>query len=453
MSVVGDGFRAVIGSIAVGETLTVTYNATLSSSAPEATKFFNTASVEYDTVSDGTPSSTEGRTYTDSDDHDVGTVPTLYKEATASSLSQTDRLAFDSTDLDLVVGEEVTFTLTLVLPEAAMGSVVLTDTLPTGLSYVSAAFVSEGAQISGAADVVVTNAGAVTTFDFGTVSNTATGTIDAGDQVKVTLTARVEDVAAVTEGASLVNTAALDVTAEGVVLDTVTASGAVDIVEPTLSIDKSGPLTADPGDRVTYTVEIENTGTGPAFDILVADAVADSQLTFVSGSVTATLNGTPLTLTVTESSGGFSFSTSELLPSDVLRVSYEADVDTGFDQGDLLSNTVTADFDTVPDGYPASATGREDRVTDTHDTVPRALLSKETVTSSIADTRNSAGTAGVTDLNIGETVTYALTVTFPEIDIDGAVVVDTLPTGLSFVSSSIDSSATGLTGITPSRSI
>jgi len=453
VSVVGDGFRAVIGSIAVGETLTVTYNATLSSSAPEATKFFNTASVEYDTVSDGTPSSTEGRTYTDSDDHDVGTVPTLYKEATASSLSQTDRLAFDSTDLDLVVGEEVTFTLTLVLPEAAMGSVVLTDTLPTGLSYVSAAFVSEGAQISGAADVVVTNAGAVTTFDFGTVSNTATGTIDAGDQVKVTLTARVEDVAAVTEGASLVNTAALDVTAEGVVLDTVTASGAVDIVEPTLSIDKSGPLTADPGDRVTYTVEIENTGTGPAFDILVADAVADSQLTFVSGSVTATLNGTPLTLTVTESSGGFSFSTSELLPSDVLRVSYEADVDTGFDQGDLLSNTVTADFDTVPDGDPASATGREDRVTDTHDTVPRALLSKETVTSSIADTRNSAGTAGVTDLNIGETVTYALTVTFPEIDIDGAVVVDTLPTGLSFVSSSIDSSATGLTGITPSRSI
>ena len=242
VSVVGDGFRAVIGSIAVGETLTVTYNATLSSSAPEATKFFNTASVEYDTVSDGTPSSTEGRTYTDSDDHDVGTVPTLYKEATASSLSQTDRLAFDITDLDLVVGEEVTFTLTLVLPEAAMGSVVLTDTLPTGLSYVSAAFVSEGAQISGAADVVVTNAGAVTTFDFGTVSNTATGTIDAGDQVKVTLTARVEDVAAVTEGASLVNTAALDVTAEGVVLDTVTASGAVDIVEPTLSIYKSGPV-------------------------------------------------------------------------------------------------------------------------------------------------------------------------------------------------------------------
>ncbi|WP_058124018.1 isopeptide-forming domain-containing fimbrial protein [Thalassobacter stenotrophicus] len=453
VSLVGDGFRAVIGSIAVGETLTVTYNATLSASAPEAAIFSNTASVDYDTVSDGTPTSTDGRTYSDSDDHDVGTVPALYKEATGSSFSQTDRSAFETTDLDLVVGEDVTFTLTLVLPEAEMSSVVLIDTLPPGLSYVSAAFVSEGAQISGAADVVVTNVGAVTTFDFGAVSNTATGAMDAGDHVKVTLTARVEDVTAVAEAASLVNTATLDVTAGGVVLDTVTASDAIDVVEPSLTIDKSGPLAADPGDRVTYVVEIENTGTGPAFDILVADAIADSQLTLVSGSVTATLNGAQLSPTVTETNGGFSFLASTLLPNDVLRVSYEADVDVGFAQGDLLSNTVTADFDTVPDGDPASDTGREESVTDTHAIVPGALLSKATVASSIADTGDSAGTAGVTDLNIGETVTYALTVTFPEIDIDGAVLVDTLPTGLSFVSSSIDSSATGLTGVIPSRSI
>ncbi|MEM8653667.1 MAG: isopeptide-forming domain-containing fimbrial protein [Pseudomonadota bacterium] len=447
ITLTGDGFSTLIGSLQVGETLTVSYEAVLSAAAPEAQSFPNVASIEYDTIADGDPDTPDARSFTDEDDHAVATVPVVSKDATGSSLTQTGIGEFDSTDLDLVVGEEVTYTLTLVLPEVPMDSVIVQDTLPDGLAFVSADFVSQGAQITGADDVVISNAGQVTTFDFGEVDNAADGTLGAGDQVIVELTAVVVDAAAVVDGASLVNTSTLDVVAAGgIVLDQATDTAAVDVVEPELALEKTGPQAADAGDQITYQIEIENTGTGPAFDVFVADTLSDPNIALVSGSVTATLNGSAAPLTVTETGDGFSFTFAELLPDDVLIVSYNADVAAGFTAGERIENTATAEFDTVPDGDPASPGGRTDTVDDDHVVGSGPLLTKTTVDSSNTDTGDAALTTGVPDLVVGETVTFALTVTLPEISIDGAVLVDTLPDGLSFVSASVDSVGTGLVG-------
>ncbi|MEL6466195.1 MAG: isopeptide-forming domain-containing fimbrial protein [Pseudomonadota bacterium] len=447
VTLVGDGFSALIGSLQPGETLTVTYDAVLATTAPEAQSFPNIALIEYDTVPDGDPDTPGARSFTDQDDHAVATVPVVSKEATGSSLTPTGSGEFDGTDFDLVVGEEVTYTLTLVLPEVSMDSVVLQDTLPDGLAFVSAGFVSQGGQVSGADDVVINNSGAVTTFDFGTVDNTADGALNTDDQVIVELTAVVVDVAAAIDGASLINTSTLDVIAAGgIVLDQASDTAAVDIVEPELAFEKSGSEAADAGDQISYQIEIENTGTGPAFDIFVADTLSDPNISLTSGSVVATLNGTATALTVDETGDGFSFTFGQLLPNDILVVTYDADVAAGFAAGDIIENTATAEFDTVPDGDPSSPDGRTDTVEDDHVVGAGPLLTKTTVDSGNTDTGDGAFTSGVPDLVVGETVTFALTVTLPEISIDGATLVDTLPDGLSFVSASVDSVGVGLVG-------
>ena len=436
----GDGFTAVIGTLQPGETLTITYDAILSAAAPEAQSFPNTATVDYDTIADGDPATPDARSFSDSDDHAVATGPAVVKEATGSSLTQTGSSEFDGTDLDLVVGETVTYTLTLILPEVAMESVVLVDTLPAGLQFVSAAFGAQGAQITGASDVVITNAGQLTTFDFGAVDNTVDGTLDTGDQVTVTLTALVLDTGAAVDGASLVNSSALDVTAAGgIVLDTANDTASVDIVEPELAIEKTGPQAANAGDTVTYEIEIENTGTGPAFDILVADALSDVNLSLVSGTVSLAIGATPITPTVTEAGSGFTVLVPTLAPGEVLTITYDALLSATAPAAESFTNTATAVYDTVPDGDPNSPTGRTENVTDDHVVATGPALDKSIVSTADAGTGTGAGDPTLDDLSVGEQVTYELTLTLPELDLDGTVLTDTLPAGLTLVSAVVTS--------------
>jgi uncharacterized repeat protein (TIGR01451 family) len=64
------------------------------------------------------------------------------------------------------------------------------------------------------------------------------------------------------------------------VADTVT------IREPTVTVTKGADdLTPAPGDTVTYTIEVGNTGDWPAYNVVVMDVV-DPDLTYVPGSIT-----------------------------------------------------------------------------------------------------------------------------------------------------------------------
>ena len=442
----GSGFSALVGTLLPGETLTVTYDVTLDAAAPEAQTFTNTASVDYDTVSDGDPDSPTGRDYSDEDDHRIGTVPVIIKDATDSSLAQTGNDEHDADNIDLVVGETVTYTITLVLPEIPMSSVVAVDTLPTGLQFVSAQLNAVGAGITGAAPTI-TNIGQVTTFDFGAVTNAFDGSIGADDEIEIEITALVLDDAAAVDGAGLVNTSTLDVTAgDGTVLTQAMDTETVDIVEPEIEINKTGPEAADPGDTVTYSVTLENTGTGPAFDVLFADTLSDPNLSLVSGTVAVTLDGVPQTPVINETGAGFDFLFDELLPGQVLEVTYDALLDAGAPAGESFVNTATADFDTVPDGDPDSPTGRNDDVSDDHDIGAGPLLEKSVRGSDIAQTGDGEHDPSTPDLVVGENVTFELLITFSEITMDSAVLVDTLPAGLSFVSASVESVGAGIVG-------
>jgi len=131
-------------------------------------------------------------------------------------------------------------------------------------------------------------------FDPGDVANP--GDNDAGnDTIVLRVTARVEDVASVNPGSTLVSTATATLTdpdrGEPI---TYADSEMVEVVGPTLDIDKTADVTlADAGDVVTYTLTSTNTGTDPAYDAIIDDPLADSGLAANPGSIPPSSSSTP----------------------------------------------------------------------------------------------------------------------------------------------------------------
>ncbi len=449
----GDGFSAIIPSLDVGETLTVDFQVQISAAAEDAESFFNTATIDYDTVPDGLPASPTGRTYENEDDHSVGTVPFLVKTATDSELSETGADQYDLDNIDLVVGEEVTYTFDLYLPEILMDSVVMVDTLPAGLQFVSANFVSAGLDLTeggtatalSATSVTITNTGQITEFDFGAVNNPNDGVIGDDDVITVQIVALVLDDPAVTsDGDTLTNTATLDVSAGGTDLNQATATEVVDVVDPELTIDKTGPLAAEPGDTVTYNVTIENTGTGPAYDTVVTDLMDDPNIDFNAGTVTFTPALTPSNPVVVASGDGFTFTVPLLLPGEEVIFTYTADIALTAPATIGYDNTVSADYSSSPDGDGRDKTGSDDHAIGGSPTLEKAILS-----TNIDATGDDQFGAGTPDVVIGEEITYALTITLPEIPMDSVIIQDTLPDGLEFVTASLDVANTGVPGAAP----
>ncbi|MEL6532435.1 MAG: hypothetical protein AAFQ06_05275, partial [Pseudomonadota bacterium] len=372
----GDGFTTIVPRLLPGEILTVEYTATLSLTAPEARSFVNSVDVNYDTVPDGNPDSPTGRDYSADDDNSVATVPFLTKEPISSNNIDTGDDQFDPDLIDLQIGEEVTFELVLYLPEVAMDSVVVTDSLPAGLQFVSAQIteVSGAAPgaggagaITGADSPAISNSGQTVTYDFGAVVNPSDGSIGTDDTIRVELVALVVDDPAVQAGTPLTNTAGLDVTAGGNPLNTAEASADVDIVEPALSITKNAsPDPVEPGDSITYNVQVTNTGSGPAYDVQFTDLMEEVNFDLNLGSISITVGGSMASPTITPTGAGFSFIIPTLLPDETLEVTYVADPAPVQDPADVIfENTATVEFDQIPDGDPATPGGRPGEVSDT----------------------------------------------------------------------------------------
>jgi len=205
---------------------------------------------------------------------------------------------------ELTVGELAAYTVGIEIPAGVVAfDLTVLDTLPAGLEFES--FVSSTCSEPGAA--ACTPARPVTslnaTGDTGTlgffIGDLAPGSAEA-QSISFTYRARVLDVAAATDGADLDNSAAasfnrtdkiagtpatpppvgdFDATTEPQVAE-------VDVVEPELTIDKNvAGQTADtdtrrakPGDTLTFTVAVTNSGSSDAYDVVVSDT-PDPRLT------------------------------------------------------------------------------------------------------------------------------------------------------------------------------
>ena len=441
LTTTANGFSLTVPTIGVGQTVTVDYTATLDAGADPVVAYENTATADYTSSPGANP---DERSYpTVSDTETVSTDPTLTKTAVSSSDPLTGSGEHDPAQLDLTIGEEVTFEMVITLPEIPMDEVTLVDTLPAGLDYVSASIDTVGGEVAFAANTISESGGTVT-YTFTDVTNTSNGVIDAADQITVLLTARVTDAAANVDAAELTNSATLTVTPQGEpALTPQTATADVDIVEPELTVEKTGDVGVAPGETTTYTATITNVGTAPAYDAFVQDTLSSPSLSLVSGSVSAELDGVDVTglLTITETASGFDFvlydaATPAALPIEVgdsLIVTYDAILDANAPAANSFANTISVDYDTIGDGDPASPDGRDYSESDDHIIATVPTVDKRPIASSFTETDSVDGSTPFA-LNIGEEVTFEYQITLPEIEMESVVVSDTLPVGMQYVS-------------------
>ena len=438
----GEGFSLTLPVLAPGAVLEVAYEARLDPGADPSRTYPNEARATYASA----PSA--GRPGAAADDHAIAAQVTIAKSVVATSDPGTGAAAHDPARLDLAIGEEATFEIVLTLPEVAFDGLVVTDALPPGLDLVSTRLVSVGAGIAGLEDGVAAVAeGRDLRFDLGALDNPSDGSIGADDRIVLEVVARAADPAA--SGDALVSPARLLATPEGgTALMPRTAEVALDVVEPAVSLDLAGPAVASPGGVVTYTARIANAGDGPAVDLNLADALDAEGLSYVPGSLRATLDGSDVTdaVVVARDGTGLRATLPALAPGAALLVTYDAAVAGDVRPAQSLASTAVLSHDTVPDGDPATPEARAARLSDGHRvTTPPSLDAEGAATTSGTE----AGDPGTADAGVGEPVTFRFRLTLPEIDFEALTLSGALDPGLELLGARIVSLGEGMAAADP----
>lgn len=438
----------------LGATLELVYQVTIQDSVGPGEMIMNQALIDWTSLDgDVDPGQLRGErdgssrpdvdglnNYFDDDKTTITTaIPTIDKEVFSSTVPST-------IGPDLVIGEQVTFRITVTLPEASYPSpFVVTDLLPTlpgmqgELELVDAVFRDDlsDANIGFTTLVIDDTQTDQATFTFTDLVNPPTG----NNLLIFDVTAVVPDIAENMNGDMLTNEAILTYTG---FTDNSTAD--VKIVEPILTITKdSNVQVASVGDTVTYTVVVTNdrlTGsTAAASDLVITDDLLDGlgfddTLDLVTGTVMAMSSGAGVVNVTQGNMMGdttieVTVTTLELDQS--VTIMFDAVVNDNVDPtGDMIVNTSKVKFDSLPgDG------GREDQEQDDNKiTTPQQPVGIE---KTIIDTSEPTTGSGqfdpdIIDLAIGEIVTYEVTIELPAGRYnDPVVVTDQLPDFLALL--------------------
>ena len=334
-----------------GESLTITYQTLIDNSVGAGDILTNEASLTFDSAAG--PGG-RAQTLDDQENITVTGTPTFSKVIVSTSLEETGDGEFDPTIPDVTVGEQITYQLIVTLPEGTT-SVSLTDQLPVGGGVIAL----DGASISLGDNITTSLPGTLVTIDsdgdgiddlltidFGDVINAGDNVSDLNDQIIITVTGTVADVAQNVAGISLTNTASADF---GFV--TLSDSATVEIVEPVLEVIKTiDDNELSPTETATYTVIVRHTdeSTAIAADIVLSDLL-NPQTTLIPGSVT--VSG-PDGVVVELGNGGFDnsirISLDTLARGEELVITYQATVNsTDINPLEPVINTAVLDYDTA----------------------------------------------------------------------------------------------------------
>jgi len=211
----------------------------------------------------------------------------------ANALFATTGYALDKrpvTPSNYTIGEVVTYTIVMTLPEGVTPGLIITDSLPGGLAYVSHQVITSAAASGGALGAnyngtinttpVFTNSASGLAFDFGDVT-TAADNNGGNNAFALRIVAQVRNVITNQIGTLLTNTASASLVVLGnrITVDDPTPV-VIAVVEPVLFVYKTMPnftpgTVITPGDTLTYTVLVAHTGASqvPAFDVVITDVL------------------------------------------------------------------------------------------------------------------------------------------------------------------------------------
>jgi fimbrial isopeptide formation D2 family protein/uncharacterized repeat protein (TIGR01451 family) len=430
-------------------TVTITYQARALDTVTPGQLLSNTARLTYDTnpadpVNPALPTADEdlasrSTSIQDIESRTVVLAPTIDKSVIATGDANTGSGFGDAANPDVAPGETVTYRLTVTVGEGTQ-RLVVTDSLPTGLTFLNASVESIGSTISGSSlsvgSAATSVSGGAYTFDFGTIVNAGDNDTDAGDTVTILVNARVATTA--TTGSTLTNTGRVETFGpNGTVavpkpgLGTATDPAAIDIVRPDLVIEKDvlSGNGGDAGNIVTYQIKLSHApgSTSPAYLVNLSDIIP-AGVTLVAGTATASVGA------VTETGGNIGFTLSQFLLSDApVTITYQARLAANIVDGQTITNTASVTYSSAPVlGVSVTETDPATVTTDIVNTVVKTLVS-----TSLGATVGSA-------VGIGEEATFLVTATLGE-GSQRIVLRDVLPTGLDLVSSELVSLG-GITG-------
>ena len=455
-------------TLEVGETLEFSFTVHVSQDVEPLSVYTNLATLTANTI-DGDPPTPEERDYTTTDEDDFET-PGLLLAKTLFSTSEQD--VADSTGHDLQIGEVATYRLAITLPEGTIPNLKVVDTISdNGLAYIHGSARLDTTSFDGnTGDFTATPSGTAgdlaalgqeMTFGFTNVVVTADND-ENNNTFYLLLDYVVRDVPANTGlgGNPTVHTNRASLTVDDNP-ESLVESEEVEttVIEPELAIVKAvSPEWADAGDVLTITLVLTNTGTATAYDLVVSD-VLDAAIFNLSSVTNVAMPD------------GFTFDTT--LGTDILTVTYASDLDSGqptnalpVDEGLEFSFTVVVAQSVEPhtvytnlatltantiDGEPPTPEERDYTTTDEDEfETPSMLIEKALLSTSEQGDADSTGS----DVQIGETATYRLTVMLPEGTIQDLQVVDRVPAGMQFVpgSVSVDTVSWGFGGTLPAGS-
>ncbi|WP_131857226.1 DUF11 domain-containing protein [Bosea sp. BK604] len=422
----GDNMISIaLGSLALGETLTIGFQTRLSASTPPAAEVVNTANGDFDSAPGlgGRPDDVAAQA-------SLPVAPGITKAVAATDIPQTGNAAFNPALPDLAIGETVTYRIVATLPQTTVNGFAINDLLPAGLEALSASVISVGSALGGSllqpGDAGTINGQGIS-FVFGTIVNGGSAAIGAEDMIVVEVVARVRDIAGNAAGSVLVNASDAVFTIGGRSGEQ-SAFAATDIVEPQLVVIKQADHpTGDAGDPFTYTVTIAHApaSSGPAFDVVLQDILPSvlQGLSVTSSTGTATLSGNTVRLTLPQ-----------FLPGDApIVLTYTVRMTDAIEPGQQVPNLATLSFDSAPAGAGRDGSGQASA------TVTGVLgvdLAKEIVATSLPQTGAEQFDPNRPDLAIGETITYRLTATLAE-GTQRLVILDEMPAGLVPISASL----------------
>lgn len=380
---------------------------------------------------------------------------TLASVALAKSVTATNNT--DTTGNNVVVGEEITYTLTATIPEGQLTSATLVDTTDaclaiTGFDSLTASggvSSTNGSMAAVLAAVSVANVGGGTandgrrlTLDFGTLTNSDTNNASA-ETITLVYRATAVNSASCSRGDARNNSAVM--TWDSTSTATVSATDVI-IQEPAVTTTKTFTVAGgDAGDVKTIQLVIAATSGSnysPAYNVVTTDNLNSSGFEYVGNIV----NSSGVAPTTSGESGGIvTFTYDQLNPGQSSTVRFDVRIRDTVQANSTQPNTAPTQFTSMlgtPSGlttYNALACERTGNTSDCG-TTQNDYTSSSTANLTITNVSNTksqvvtseAHTTG-TGVAIGEIVRYRLVSRIPEGTQTNYVLRDAIPNGISYL--------------------